>query len=149
MTNEWLSAHNFERSYRLVSAINTISIHEKLKGSGVSDESRLDEVRESKGYLLEFLMSLNDIVHDAEQNPERIVEGVDPRTGDLARRFLSVQKQQPQTSSLATVSLGELTELVKSEDDADRTKLLDYLRDLRNLLEDHAHTDVVSIIGEV
>ena len=30
MTNAWLSAHNFERSNRLVSAINTISIHEKL-----------------------------------------------------------------------------------------------------------------------
>ena len=149
MTNEWLSAHNFERSYRLVSAINTISIHEKLKGSGVNDESRLDEVRESKDYLLDFLTSLNDIVHDAEQNPGRIVEGVDPRTGDLARRFLSVQKQQPQTSSLATVSLGELTDLVESEDDSDRERLLDYLRDLRSLLEDHAHTDVVSIIGEV
>lgn len=149
MTNEWLSAHNFERSYRLVSAINTISIHEKLKGSGVNDDSRIDEVRESKDYLLDFLTSFTDIVHDAEQNPERLVEGVDPRTGDLARRFLSVQRQQPQTSALATVSLNELTDLVESEDDADRKRLLDYLRALRNLLEDHAHTDVVSIIGEV
>ena len=148
MTNEWLSAHNFERSYRLVSAINTISIHEKLKNSGVNDEARLDEVRESKDYLLNFLRNFTDVVHDAELNPERIVEGVDPRTGDLARRFLSVQKQQPQTSSLATVSLGQLTDLVESEGDADRERLLDYLRDLRSLLEDHAHTDVVNIVGE-
>ena len=149
MTNAWLSAHNFERSNRLVSAINTISIHEKLKGSGVNDESRLVEVKEAKSCLLDFLRSLNDIVHDAEQNPERLVEGVDPRTGDLARRFLSVQKQQPQTSSLAAVSLGELSDLVEAEEVADTERLLKYLRDLRNLLEDHAHSDIVKVLGEV
>ena len=81
MTNAWLSAHNFERSYRLVSAINTISIHEKLKGSGVNDESRFDEVKDAKSCLLDFLRSLNDIVHDAERNPERLVEGIDPQDG--------------------------------------------------------------------
>ena len=149
MTNAWLSAHNFERSYRLVSAINTISIHEKLKGSGVNDESRLVEVKEAKSCLLDFLRSLNDIVHDAERNPERLVEGVDPRTGDLARRFLSVQKQQPQTSALAAVSLAELSDLVEAEEVADTERLLKYLRDLRTLLEDHAHSDIVKVLGEV
>ena len=149
MTNEWLSAQNFERSYRLVSAINTISIHEKLKGSGVDDESRLAEVRSAKDYLLNFLRSFNDIVRDAEQDPERLVEGVDPRMGDLARGFLDVRRQRPQTSALAAVSLDELTQLVETTDDTDTERLLKCLRDLRDLLEDHAHSDVVKILGEV
>ena len=148
MTNEWLSAQNFERSYRLVSAINTISIHEKLKGSGAGDESRLGEVKEAKGHLLDFLTSFNNIVHDAEMDPERLVEGIDPRMGDLARRFLTVRSQRPQTSALATVSLDELSQLMESKDADDTERLLSCLRDLRNLLEDHAHSDVVNILGE-
>ena len=138
LTNEWMSACSFERCYRVVSAINAISIHEKLKGSGYDGESRLDEVRKAKDVLLDFIEIFSDIVNDAERHPERIVVGVDPRTGDLAQRFLSIKRQQPRTSSLATVSLEELSDLVEPEDDADRRRLLDYLRDLRNLLEDHA-----------
>ena len=85
---------------------------------------------------------------DAEQNPESLVEGVDPRTGDLTRHFLGIHRQEPQTSALAIVSLDELSDLVESEDDADTKRLLDYLRDLRNLLDDHVRVDVVNIIGD-
>ena len=147
MTNKWLSANNFERCQRLVAAINTISIHEKLRRTRVDDESRLDEVAEAKACLLDFISSFSEIVRDAEEKPERLVDGVDPRTGDLARRFMSIKMQQPRTSELATVSLDELPGLVTSGDDADRRRLLNYLRDLRNLLEDHGHSDVVDLIG--
>ena len=147
LTNEWMSACSIDRCYRVVSAINAISIHEKLKRSGFDGESRPDEVRKAKDVLLDFIEIFSDIVNDAERHPERIVVGVDPRTGDLAQRFLSIKRQQPRTSSLATVSLEELSDLVEPEDDADRRRLLDYLRDLRNLLEDHVRADVVDIIG--
>ena len=147
MTNKWISAYNFERCHRLVSAINTVLIHEKLRGSRVDDESRLNEIGEAKDLLVDFISSFSEIVHDAEQDPERLVDGVDPRTGDLARRFMNIKKQQPQTSELATVSLDELSGLVGSGDDADWRRLLNYLRELRNLLEDHVQADVFDIIG--
>ncbi|MYA61055.1 MAG: hypothetical protein F4X94_00540 [Dehalococcoidia bacterium] len=149
MTNEWLSAQNFERSYRLVSAINTISIHEKLKEAGVNDESRLDEVAEAKDVLLEFLKRLDVVVRDTEQDPERLVEGVDPRMGDLARGFLNAQRQRPQTSAFAAVSLDDLSRRMEMDDGTDTERLLNCLRDLRNLLEDHANSDVAKILGEV
>ncbi len=79
LTNEWMSACSFDRCYRVVSAINAISIHEKLKRSGFDGESRLDEVRKAKDVLLDFIEIFSDIVNDAERHPERIVVGVDPQ----------------------------------------------------------------------
>ena len=146
MSNEWLSAQNFERSYRVVSAINTISIHEKLKVAGVNDEERNDEVREARSHLLEFLKNFERIVLDAEKNPDYAVDGVDPRLGELARSFLNAKKQRPSTSALVDVSPHDLSRLIESSDAADRERLVKCLRDFRRLVEDHVHADVVKIL---
>jgi hypothetical protein len=37
MSSEWLTAESFERSQRLISAINTLSIHTKLAREGIAN----------------------------------------------------------------------------------------------------------------
>lgn len=149
MSNEWLNAESFERSYHLVSAINTISIHEKLEAAGVKDNRDPAEIRDSRRYLLEFLNSFEPVVRGIEGDPERLAEGVDPRLGELARGFLAAQRKRPQTSELANVSLNEISRLMESSDSEDRARFLVCLRDLRRLVEQHAHADVVKILGEL
>lgn len=149
MSNEWLNAESFERTYRLVSAINTISIHEKLEAAGVNDNRDPSEIQDSRNYFLEFLRGFDPIVRGIESDPERLVEGVDPRLGELARGFLAAQRKRPQTSELANVSLDEISRLMESSNDKDRARFLVCLSDLRRLVEQHAHADVVKILGEL
>lgn len=148
MSNEWMSAQNLERSHRVVAAINTISIHEKLKAAGVNDESRTDAVRKARSRLLEFLKTLEPIVQKAETDPESLVEDVDPRMGELARSLVDAKKRRPRSTTFADASPEEVSRLLESTDLADRERLLSCLRELRHLVEDHVHADIVKILGD-
>ena len=149
MSNEWLNAQSFERSYHLVSAINTVSIHNKLQLGGIDDSARLDDVREARDYLLEFFQRFQPVVQGIGADGSAVPEGIDPRLNDLARGFLNAQRQRPRTSVLAEVSVDEISRLMESSSESDQERLLECLRDLRSLVEQHAYTDVVKILGEL
>lgn len=149
MSKEWLSAHSFERLHRLIAAINTISIHAKLEIAGMDDSARLSGVEEARKYLLTFLEGLEPILSNVERDPDRVAVGVDPRLGALARGFVDIRRHRPRVSALASISLAQLRQLLTSDDPKERGRLVACLRDLRRLLEQHAHADIISILGEL
>jgi hypothetical protein len=148
MSDKWLSAQNFERSFHLVSAINTVSIHSKLEAAGIDDSARLADVEEAQEYLVRFLRTLSPMVRDPGGTSEGLVDGADPRLGDLARGFLAAQTERPAATSLYGVSPEEICRLVESSEPSDQEKLLVCLRDLRGLLEQHIRADAAEVFGE-
>lgn len=149
MSKEWLNAESFERFLLLISAVNSILIHNKLKTAGVEDISRNAEFNSSRKHLLEFLDKFSPVVQEMERDDTRVSVGTDPRLGDLARGLADMRRQRPRKSSLASISLTELRDLVSRDDADNRERLVAYLRDLRRFLEQQAHSDVVSILGEL
>jgi len=149
LKNEWLTAHSFERAHNLISAINTLSIRAKLCLAGVDDSSREDEVEKAREHLLAFLGRFEAVVQGAERNRDGTVLGADPRLGQLAKKFLSVKSQWPRRSTLYSSSFTEMRELLTSKRAEDQQSLINFLRDLRLLVEQHAHSDIIGVLGDI
>lgn len=149
MTTEWLTARSFERSHEIISAINTLSIHSKRLLAGDVDTSRNADVVEARKVLHAFLERFNSVVRQAEQERDSTIVGADPRLSSLAKRFMVARRQLPQRALFHAGSLDELRDLLKSEDRNDQERLVTSLRDLRVLMEQHAHADIVGILGEI
>jgi len=149
MTTEWLTARSFERAHEIIAAINTLLIHSKRALAGEPDTDRQVDVSEARQVLLVFLERLSAVVHQAEQDRDSTIVGADPRLSSLAKRFLVARRQLPQRSPLYAGTLDELKGLLKSEDRKDQERLIASLRELRVLIEQHAHADIVGILGEI
>ena len=149
MTTEWLAARSFERTHEIIAAINALSIHSKRILAGATDTTRQAEVADARGVLLVFLERFNAVVRQAEGDRDATIVGADPRLSSLAKRFMVARRQLPQRSLLFTGSLDELRKLLLSEDPNDQERLIASLRDLRVLIEQHAHADIVGILGEI
>src|SRR5260370_29507971 len=147
--NEWLTAESFEHAHEVVSAINTLSIDAKLKLACADDRGREEEVAQARDRLVTFLCRLENVVDDAARRPDGNVLGVDPRLGELASKFLTGRSQLPRRSPLYSVSLGEIRRLLGAQKAEDLKMLVKLLRALRVLIEQHAHSDVVRILGDV
>ncbi|MFQ5827967.1 MAG: hypothetical protein ACE5JD_02245 [Candidatus Methylomirabilia bacterium] len=147
--NEWVIAQSFERVHEVVSAINTLSIRAKLTLAGIDDSSRDDDVRKARMHLVTFLDRFEAVVQDAERHRDGTVLGADPRLGQLAQRFLSVKGKWPCPPGLYTASFPQVRTLVLSRRFEDQKDLINCLRDLRLLLEQHAHSDISRILGDV
>lgn len=147
--NEWLVAQSFERAHEVVSAINTLSIRAKLTRAGVDDASRDEEVHKAREILLTFLDRFQAILQNAEAHREGTILGSDPRFGQLAKKYLSGKRQWPQLTALYSFSITEARELLASKRSEDLEKLSSFLRDLRSLMEQHAHPDILGMLGDV
>ena len=97
--SEWLTAENFEYAHRAVSAINTLSYTSKLlrcRETGYAPRSA--EVREARSFLREFLKRLDEVdIRDAQQR-RGTVAGTDPRSRELASKFVSAKSRMPRRS---------------------------------------------------
>ncbi len=149
MSKEWFNAEGFERFHQLITAINAVIIHNKLKIAGIDDADRNKEFEFSRGYLLKFLDQFSPIVQEMERDESWVSTGTDPRLDDLARSLADIRRRRPRKISLATVSLVELKQLLDQNETSNADRIIEYLRDLRSLLEQQAHTDVISILGEI
>jgi hypothetical protein len=149
MTNEWLAARSFERSHEIIAAINTLSIHSKRVLAGDTDAGRQTEVAKARQVLLAFLDRFHEVVRQAEEGRDSTIVGTDPRLSSLAKKFMIAKRQLPQRSPLYIGSLDELRCLLQSNARDDQDRLVASLRDLRVLIEQHAHADVVGILGEI
>lgn len=147
--NDWLTASSFEQVHELISAINVLSIHAKLTMAGVEDPTDEDEVKRARGSLLTFLDSFQALLQDAEQNRGGTIVSADPRMGELAVRYLSQKQRLLQETPLYDVPFDRLRELIEADDLEDLRSLVSFLRDLRSLIEQHAYTDVVELLGEI
>ncbi|KSV17090.1 hypothetical protein CY91_04660 [Dehalococcoides mccartyi] len=149
MSKEWFNAESFERFQQLISAINAVLIHSKLRLAGIDDAGRRPEFETSRKYLLAFLEQFGPIVQEVEKDENWVPAGTDPRLDDLARSLADIRRRRPRKFSLASVSVVELKQLLELDDMENANKVIEYLRDLRNLLEQQAHADVISILGEL
>lgn len=149
MATEWLTARSFERSHEIIAAINTLSIHGKRILAGKLDDSRREEIADARRVLFAFLDRFSSVVSQAEQQPDATIIGADPRLSSLAKRFMAAKRQLPQRSLFYARSLDDLRDLLRSDKSEDQERLIESLRDLRVLIEQHSHADIVGILGEI
>lgn len=149
MSKEWFNAAGFERFHQLISAINSVLIHTKLTLAGVDDTERLGEFEASRKYLLAFLDQFGPIFREIEKDENYVPIGTDPRLNGLARSLADLRRRRPRTHSLASVSMDELKQLLEGNRSENAKMVIAYLTDLRGILEQQAHADVVSILGEL
>lgn len=149
MSNNWLAAESFERAHSIISALNTLSIHAKMILANVDDTARSTEVMKARAILRAFLESFGAIVKEAERTREGMVTGADPRLSQLARTFVAKRRQWPQHSPLYDVTLSEVDALLESDMPDNLRQLIAYLQELRVLLEQNVHADIVRLLGEI
>jgi hypothetical protein len=149
VSKEWFNAAGFERFHQLISAINSVLIHTRLTLAGVDDTERLNEFEASRRYLLGFLDQFSPIFREIEKDENYVPVGTDPRLDGLARSLADLRRRRPRTHSLASVSMDELKQLLEKNDVESSKRVISYLTDLRGILEQQAHADVVSILGEL
>lgn len=149
MYNEWLTASSFERMHEIIAAITTLSIHTKLAMVDRADPSDPAEIQQARNRLLDFLQHFAALLHDAEHSHDGPIVGDDPRLGDLAMRYLAHKQRSVGRAPLYDVSFADLARLIAAPEPHDYPALITHLRDLRALLEQHAHADVSGLLGEV
>jgi hypothetical protein len=148
MSTDWLTIQSFQRSQDLLAAINTLSIHTKLRLSGVADEERAEAAAEARERLAAFLEDFEKIVQQAEQAEEGML-GVDPRLQQLARSFVAAKRDKERFHSrLFTQSPSDALNLLASTDEKDQQALVECLADLRALVEEHISTDTHRILSK-
>lgn len=156
MTTQWLAIQSFQQSQDLLDALNTLSIHLKLKLAGIPDQQRTEAATRARETLVSFLESFEHILNVSEQTKGSAILGIDPRLRDLARSFSSAKSDRQRFHSvLFTKTVSEVVRLLKAtgaegEPLAAYCKtLIDSLSELRALIEEHIHKDTVQILGEI
>jgi len=147
--NDWLVSQSLERSLDIISAINRVSIHSKLRLAGMEDTKAADEVGVARSVLTIFLKTLGELIEKAEESEDKIAFGTDPRLSSLARKFLTHSGENAGSVLYRVENLRELKALLE-EDAATKDKVLvDELASLRSVLEQHAQADAAIIFNEV
>lgn len=147
MSSEWLTTESFERNHRLITAINTLSVHTKLVREGIANPPSIGDIGQAREELTAFLNRLEPLLHEVDVNREAPILGTDSRFSQLVRQFASA-KRRPK-SVLQTLPIERVAALLDSSRSNDQDTLIEYLRALRLLVEQHTHADVVGLLGEV
>lgn len=145
MGSQWLNAQSFQSSQNLLSAINALSIHIKLKLSGIQDNERTKTAIEARKAICQFLDVLNIVVQKIGTSGEKPVVGIDSRMKELAKNFINTMRD----SRFDRKTPLEVRDLVLSEKEEDCQDLLDILHELRILLEEHVHIDTKQLLGDI
>lgn len=133
MSEQWAAVENFERSNEIISAVNLLSIHTKLTLAGVEDQVKPNELNKARATLREFFKSFTKIIDEAVNEQQGVFIGSDPQLNQLVKEYLTEQKQFHQKSSLYSIPLAEINQLLESEKPDDKQSLIVCLRELRTL----------------
>jgi len=147
--NDWLASQSLERSLDVISAINRISIHAKLRLAGIEDTASLEELNSARRSLTTFLGTLSEVIERAGGTQDKIAFGADPRLGNLARKFLVLPGQSTDAVSYRVEDLKDLKTLLEAGDSADDEALVRGLSYFRSVLEQHAQADAAIVFNEV
>lgn len=148
MSNTWLAAESFERGQRLIQAVNTLAISVKLALAGVHDPERAAGAEQAREELRTFLGDFAGWLAEAERTPAQVVAGVDPRMHQLVMAFASQRRRLPLRSVLYRLPMQHVRALLDAQAPEEMRQLLECLQELRAVLEDHLHADVVGLLGE-
>ena len=147
--NDWLVSQSLERSLDIISAINRVSIHSKLRLEDVEDATAPGELESARNALTTFLGKLSELIHKAEESEDKIAFGADPRLSSLARRFLNQPNQGIRPAAYRAEDLKELKVLLEEGDAVNNELLVARLARLRAVLEQHAQADAAVVFNEV
>ncbi len=147
METKWLAIQSFQKNQQLVSAINTLSMHLKLKTLGL-EEHESEEVKESKKKIELFLSDFDKIILEYEQNRFQAIPGVSPRLRELASQFSKVRKNKFKKFKNSNKLIVEIKSLLKSKKNQNVTLLLSALHEFRLLLSENTQIASKNIIPE-
>ncbi len=147
--NDWLVSQSLERSLDIISAINRVSIHSKLRLAGMEDTATPQEVEAARKILTGFLGTLSELIEKAEESEDKIAFGADPRISSLARKFLPNPAERADSVLYRPEELKELKVLLEQRDAAKHEVLVEALAHLRSVLELHAQADAAIVFNEV
>ena len=148
MSNTWLAAESFERGQRLIQAVNTLAISVKLTLAGIENPERAALAEHAREELRTFLGDFAGWLAEAERSPMRAVAGIDPRLHQLVMVFVSQRRRLPPRSLLYRLPMEQVRTLLDAHTPAEMQQLLACLQELRAVLEEHLHADVVGLLGE-
>lgn len=148
MENDWLAALVFERMHEIVSAVNTLSIHAKLSVAGVPDPTPKAEIDKARERLTNLLGRLGPVIDGAGGRAGGTVVGADPQTRELALRFLGSQAHGEHRPRAPLPSPKALSDMVRSDRAEDLRALILYLDELRAVIEEQAHGDMIGVLGD-
>ena len=147
--NDWLVSQSLERSLDVISCINRVSIHSKLRSAELEDTATQEELHAARETLILFLKTLSDLIQRAAGTEDKIAFGADPRFGSLARRFLAQPGQGGGPVGCQLEDLKELRAFLEKDDATDDKVVIEELARLRAVLEQHAQADAAIVFNEV
>lgn len=148
MTPKGQAIQSFQENQKFISAINTLSIHIKLKMAGHSDLNRKEAIPGARGKLCAFLTELNSQVQCAEVDNKPLL-GVDPRRRQFVRHLIAAKNSSRISSPFLLNKLEESSQLLHSDVEADKQAILLFLEELRMLLEEHIASDTEILLGRI
>ena len=150
MSTQWLAAQSFQQSQDLLTAINTLSIHLKLRLAGIPDEERSNRAQQARQTLTAFVRALHTLVQEAQQGEMRPLVGVDPRQRHFVKNCIEAKRDRRRfRSALFQRTPAEFQQLLSSDTEEEQHELLACLKELRTLLEEHVATDTAQILENV
>ena len=148
MKSKERAIQSFQENQNLISAINTLSIHIKLKIAGHSDLNREEATQNSWEELRAFLKELNPQVQRAEVDNKPLL-GVDPRRRQFVRHLIAAKHNSRISSPFLLNKLEESRQFLHSDVEADKQAILLFLEELRMLLEEHIASDTEILLGRI
>ena len=146
MTPKARAIQSFQENQNLISAINTLSIHIKLKMAGHSDLNRKEAIPGAREKLCAFLTELNSQVQCVEVENKPLL-GVDSRRRQFVRHLIAAKHNSRISSPFLLNKLEESRQLLHSDVETDKQVILLFLEELRMLLEEHIGSDVAVLMG--
>ena len=148
MTPKERAIQSFQENQNLISAINTLSIHIKLKMAGHSDLNTEETIQKSREELCAFLKELSPQVQRAEVDNKPLL-GVDLRRQQFVRRLIAAKHNARISSPFLLNKLEKSRQLLHSDVGSDKQTILPFLEELRMLLEEHIASDTEILLGRI
>ena len=148
MKPQELAVQSFHENQKLLSAVNTLSIHTKLEIAGHSDFNDEKTVAEAKNTLRSFLMELENQVQQAEIEKQPLL-GIDQRRQQFVRHFIEARRNSRIQSSPLCDKLSGVIDILRSDRKAAKQAILPVLEELRKLIEEHLESDVSQLLGGI
>lgn len=142
-----LAVQSFHENQKLLSAVNTVSIHTKLEMAGRSDLNGAKAVSEAKETLNTFFKELDVIVERAEKAETKPLLGVDARRRQFVSNFITAKRNYRIQSPSLRGKLSDVAQLIHSDQKRDKQDILIVLEELRMLLEEHIARDTEVLFG--
>ena len=144
-----LAVQSFHENQKLLSAVNTLSIHTKLEIAGRSDLNGAKTVAAAKETLNTFFKELDVIVERAEKAETKLLLGVDARRRQFIRNFIDAKRNYRIQSPSLRGQLSDVAQMIYSDKETDKQDILIALEELRMLLEEHIASDTEVLLGGI